>query len=216
MNGHCNGHDTISSSFLDAFAVRTVYGPVPLKHALDWPVFASYDELSGCATWMGGRIPTFEETRSIYSYVHRLKKQRQEPEHTLGTTVPAVNKHLSNGGVDETPPPSKNLELFVDLRGANVGFQDWHPVPVTANGDRLAGQAELGGVWKWTSSPLEKHEGFEPMPLYPGYSADFFDDAALVADRVRVYEFSVNWYQRNYPFAWAGARLVRDTPKRAS
>jgi len=23
-------------------------------------------------------------------------------------------------------------------------------------------------------------------------------------------EFSVNWYQRNYPYAWAGARLVRD------
>lgn len=21
---------------------------------------------------------------------------------------------------------------------------------------------------------------------------------------------SVNWYQRNYPYAWAGARLVRD------
>lgn len=22
--------------------------------------------------------------------------------------------------------------------------------------------------------------------------------------------FSVNWYQRNYPYVWAGARLVRD------
>ena len=21
---------------------------------------------------------------------------------------------------------------------------------------------------------------------------------------------SVNWYQRNYPYAWVGARLVRD------
>lgn len=23
---------------------------------------------------------------------------------------------------------------------------------------------------------------------------------------------SVNWYQRNYPYAWVGARLVRDMP----
>ena len=22
--------------------------------------------------------------------------------------------------------------------------------------------------------------------------------------------FSINWYQRNYPYVWAGARLVRD------
>lgn len=22
--------------------------------------------------------------------------------------------------------------------------------------------------------------------------------------------YSVNWYQRNYPYAWVGARLVRD------
>jgi hypothetical protein len=22
--------------------------------------------------------------------------------------------------------------------------------------------------------------------------------------------FSVNWYQRNYPYVWAGARMVRD------
>lgn len=39
-----------------------------------------------------------------------------------------------------------------------------------AEGARLAGQAELGGVWEWTSSALEKHQGFEPMALYPGYT----------------------------------------------
>jgi hypothetical protein len=22
--------------------------------------------------------------------------------------------------------------------------------------------------------------------------------------------YSVNWYQRNYPFVWAGARMVKD------
>jgi formylglycine-generating enzyme required for sulfatase activity len=47
---------------------------------------------------------------------------------------------------------------------------------VTGAGNRLAGQAEMGGVWEWTSSVLRKHEGFEPMALYPGYTADFFDE----------------------------------------
>jgi L-histidine Nalpha-methyltransferase / hercynylcysteine S-oxide synthase len=51
-----------------------------------------------------------------------------------------------------------------------VGFKHWHPVAVTADGGKLAGQAELGGVWEWTSSVLERHEGFEAMPLYPAYT----------------------------------------------
>lgn len=86
---HTNGSVELPQSYLDAIAVRTVYGPVPLKLALDWPVFASYDELSRCAAWMGGRIPTFEEARSIYNYVNRIKKM--EAERKLGKTVPAVN-----------------------------------------------------------------------------------------------------------------------------
>jgi len=68
--------------------VRTVFGTVPLKLALGWPVVASYDELAGCAQWMGGRIPTMEEARSIYSYVESIK---EEFEKSLGNTIPAVN-----------------------------------------------------------------------------------------------------------------------------
>jgi hypothetical protein len=68
--------------------VRTVYGTVALKFAMGWPVVASYDELAGCAIWMGGRIPTMEEVRSIYSYVESMKP---EFEKSLGNTIPAVN-----------------------------------------------------------------------------------------------------------------------------
>lgn len=67
-----------------------------------------------------------------------------------------------------------NQELFADLTGANVAFQHWHPVPVTANGNKLAGQGEMGGVWEWTSTALSKHDGFEPMPLYPAYTGITF------------------------------------------
>jgi len=80
--------------------VRTVFGPVPLKYALDWPVFASYDELAGCASWMGGRIPTVEETRSIYSYVDMQRLAVSDGNSKLTRKVPAVNAHLVNNGVE--------------------------------------------------------------------------------------------------------------------
>jgi formylglycine-generating enzyme required for sulfatase activity len=112
-----------------------------------------------------------------------------------------------NDGVEESPPSKPSLngsssaaagpdpnELFVNLSGANVGFKHWHPMPVTQNGGKLAGQGDMGGLWEWTSSALEKQDGFEPMQLYPAYSskpwkvsrrvgvnanfasADFYDD----------------------------------------
>ncbi|CAJ2513787.1 Uu.00g019060.m01.CDS01 [Anthostomella pinea] len=226
-NGHTSDGNALPSSFLKGKAVKTVYGLVPLEHALGWPVFASFDELAGCAAWMGGRIPTLEEARSIYTYVDIAKGKQAERK--LGKTVPAVNAHLLNDGVEETPPsnPSEAVDgdsssakddLFIDLTGANVGFQHWHPTAVTAHGNRLAGQGEMGGVWEWTSSPLRKHEGFKPMSLYPAYTSDFFDDKHNVVlggswathPRIAGRKSFVNWYQRNYPYAWTGARLVRD------
>jgi len=91
-------------------------------------------------------------------------------------------------------------------------------MPVTANGNKLAGQAEMGGLWEWTSSVLEKRDGFEPMKLYPAYSADFYDTKHNIVlggswathPRFAGRKSVVNWYQRNYPYAWAGARLVKD------
>ena len=86
MNGHS---EPLSDAYLKNKAVKTVYGNVPLKHALDWPVMASFDELSGCATWMNGRIPTMEEARSIYTYVDQPKIKQAEK--VLGKTISAVN-----------------------------------------------------------------------------------------------------------------------------
>ncbi|KAL2153030.1 hypothetical protein VTH82DRAFT_4185 [Thermothelomyces myriococcoides] len=238
-NSSTNGYGTangvaLPESFLDGKAVRTVYGLVPLKHALDWPVFASYDELAGCAAWMGGRIPTFEEVRSIYQHVEAVKKEQAEKQ--LSQTVPAVNGHLTNNGVEisppATPPGNTNAgveansrdrsisqeDLYIDLNGANVGFSHWHPTPVTSQGNKLAGQSDAGGVWEWTSSVLRPWDGFQPMPLYPGYTADFFDGKHNMVlggswathPRIAGRKSFVNWYQRNYPYAWIGARLVRD------
>ena len=69
-NGPSNGH----GNTMDEYAVRTVFGLVPFAWAADWPVMASYDELAGYAKWMGCRLPTFEEARSIYKHAAALKQ----------------------------------------------------------------------------------------------------------------------------------------------
>ena len=102
---------------------------------------------------------------------------------SLLATLLTTDSHLINNGVDETPPskPSQNghsnaatglkpRDLFLDLEGTNVGFKHWHPVSVVEKGGELCGQSDMGGVWEWTSTVLEKTEGFEPMELYPGYT----------------------------------------------
>ena len=90
-NGHTNGHSAStpkpSAAYVHDKSVRTVYGLVPLRFALDWPVSASYDELKGCAAYMGGRIPTFEESRSAYNYVDERKLKANK----ISSTIPAVN-----------------------------------------------------------------------------------------------------------------------------
>ncbi|KAK4543547.1 hypothetical protein LTR36_005442 [Oleoguttula mirabilis] len=227
VNGYMNG-DSDLHDFVHNKAVRTFYGPVPLKYALDWPVSASYDALQGCAQYMGGRIPTLEEARSIYYYADTLRKK--DLSKALAKTTPAVNGHLVNEGVEESPPSKSSVsgsgaaaspdpnELFVNLDDANVGFKHWHPVPVTQSGNKLGGQGDMGGLWEWTSSALEKQDGFETMKLYPAYSADFYDNKHNVVlggswatlPRVAGRKTFVNWYQRNYPYMWAGARLVKD------
>lgn len=81
-NGVSNGHHTDGESnghdFVSKHAIRTVFGPVPLAWAADWPVMASYDELAAYAKWMNCRLPTFEEARSIYKYSSALKKGETE------------------------------------------------------------------------------------------------------------------------------------------
>jgi hypothetical protein len=194
-----------TKDFMDNFAVRTVFGRIPLEFAQDWPVMASYDELSQYAEWVGCRLPTYEEVKSIYNFSAQLKEARHEPsDHerfVLSTkcweTWPRLTKS-SNGvnGVNGTngdmvtnghskvhqdkprtpehqpvqPPSQSTMPVFVDLHGCNVGFKHWHPTPVIQNGDRLAGQGELGGVWEWTSTPITPHDGFKAMDIYPGYT----------------------------------------------
>ena len=74
----------------------------------------------------------------------------------------------------------------------------------------------MGNGWEWTASALAPFPGFEPMPRYPGYSADFFDGRHFVmlgaswATDVRLVRRSFrNWFQPHYPYVFAKFRCVR-------
>ena len=153
-HGLMNGYSGSSmEQFLRSKSVRTVYGPVPLVYALDWPVQGSYDQLFLLAEWEGCRIPTFEEARSIYACADELKAEETDNEDESPTGLPLTQQ-----------------TLFADLQGCNVGFENFHPMPVTLQGDKIAGLCGMGGVWEWTSSPLERWDGFKPMEEYPAYT----------------------------------------------
>ncbi|THC90549.1 hypothetical protein EYZ11_009990 [Aspergillus tanneri] len=235
---HCDENFPISSGvsqsslhasrdFMSNFAVRTVFCLVPLELAQDWPVMASYNELAEYAEWMGCRIPTFEEVKSIYLHAEQLRRPNGSALNGHGSEPERLNgeKSYLNGNRPRTPdhqpvqPPSRGaLPVFVDLNGCNVGFTHWHPTPVIQDGNRLAGHGELGGVWEWCSTALTPYEGFKAMDIYPGYTADFFDGKHNIVlggswathPRIAGRTTVVNWYQHNYLYPWAGARLVRD------
>lgn len=157
--------------------VRTLYGPVPMQVAEDWPVMASYNHLSTYAMVKGGRLPTEAELRLFYDKF--------------------------DAGYEG---------------GSNVGFRNWHPVPATTGLDKVQGKGHNGGIWEWTSTTFDATDGFQPSTLYPGYSADFFDDKHQVVlggsyatiPRIANRRTFRNWYQKIYPYAWVGGRIAYD------
>lgn len=111
MNGHT---EPVTEAYLNGKSVKTVYGPVPLKYALDWPMMASYNELLGCAKWMGGRIPSFEEAQSIYTHVRLSKAKAVDLVQTR--TILAVNGYSSF-----------NTNFQPNLMIQQTSLQQWRP-----------------------------------------------------------------------------------------
>lgn len=113
------------------------------------------------------------------------------------------------------------LDNPVDHVGANIGFANWHPTPAklpVALRDGTTTGASNGGIWEWTSSDFQAHDGWRASELYPDYSRDFHDGCHWImlggsfATIPRIsgrYTFT-NWYQANYPYVFAGARVAYD------
>ena len=93
------------------------------------------------------------------------------------------------------------------------------PLPVGSHpsGASAWGVHELvGNGWEWTGTPFAPFPGFEPMPRYPGYSADFFDGAHFVllggswaTDEALLRPSFRNWFQPHYPYVFSKFRCAR-------
>jgi len=175
-----------------SLAYLTLFDRLDLDQVADWPVFTSHAEARAYCRWRGVRLPTEAE-------IHRA-----------AYTTPDGDLRKFPWG-DE--PPSSNH--------GNFDFRHWAPTPVGCfpDGNSAWGVCELvGNGWEWTDSVFEPFPGFEPyVRSYPGYSADFFDGlhrimlgASWATPTQLVRRSFRNWFQRHYPFMFAGFRCVRD------
>ena len=167
---------------------RGMFEMIPLP--LAWPAYVSHAEASAYARWKGLRLPTEAE-------FHRA---------AYGTP----------GGTERSHPWG---DAAPDATRGNFGFQHWEPVPV---GSFPAGVSAwgihdlVGNGWEWTSTVFAGFPGFEPMPSYPEYSADFFDGrhyvmkgASPVTAPGLVRRSMRNWFRPHYPYVYATFRCVR-------
>jgi len=165
-----------------------MFGEVPLPAA--WPVYVSHAEASAYARWKGARLPTEAQWhRAAYG---------DQPGRAFpwagAEAVPGLHGHL--GG------------LAFDPRASGT-----HPA-----GDSPLGVADLmGNGWEWTSTVFAPFEGFEALPFYRGYSANFFDGrhfvlkgASASTDLTFLRPSFRNWFQPRIRHLFAKFRLVRE------
>ncbi|KAF5551211.1 hypothetical protein FMEXI_3327 [Fusarium mexicanum] len=177
------------TTFVARHSIKTVWGPVPLSQALDWPVMASFDEVERYSQWAGARLPTLHELRSIHEYVER---RREAPDSKVNHRF-----HIDPKAI------------FVDLSNTNSRFQNFHPMGITHKGD-LCGLGDTGGAAEWTRTLFAPQPGFKAMDIYPGYSADFMDEKHLAVvggswalhPRIAGRKSFLNWWQKKYLWPW--------------
>ncbi|HUK16188.1 MAG TPA: SUMF1/EgtB/PvdO family nonheme iron enzyme [Bryobacteraceae bacterium] len=98
---------------------------------------------------------------------------------------------------------------------ANLNFEHWDTVPVTAGQVPNQPSQLTGNGWEWTSTPFAPFPGFEPFPFYANYSAPFFDGQHFVLKGASPRTAACfarpsfrNWFRPSYPYIYAGFRLV--------
>jgi ergothioneine biosynthesis protein EgtB len=171
----------------DRWYCRTMFEELPLP--LDWPVYVSHAEASAYARWKGLALPTEAQF------------------HRAAYAAPDGSERMYPWG--DAPP---------DAARGNFDFARWDPAPAGTfpAGNSAFGVADLvGNGWEWTSTVFAPFAGFEPLPFYRGYSADFFDGKHYVikggsprtAARMLRRSFR-NWFQGHYPYVYAAFRCV--------
>jgi iron(II)-dependent oxidoreductase len=99
----------------------------------------------------------------------------------------------------------------------NFGYHRWDPVAVDASNGGPHPSQMTGNGWEWTRDVFAPFEGFAAHPYYPGYSADFFDGRHYVLKGASPRTASLltrpsfrNWFRPDYPYMYAGFRLVEE------
>ena len=172
---------------------RGLFAEIELPAA--WPVYVSHAEASAFARWQGKRLPTEAE-------YHRA---------AFGTPEGLERAHPWG---DEPPQPVGNG----NAAHGNFDLVQWDPMPVGSfpAGASAWGVHDLvGNGWEWTSTVFAGFDGFTPMSVYPGYSADFFDGghyvmkgASSATARELVRRSWRNWFRPRYPYPYATFRCV--------
>jgi ergothioneine biosynthesis protein EgtB len=155
----------------------------------NWPVYVSHAEASAYARWAGKALPTEAQWHRA-AFGARGGSERRYP---WGAESPA-----SGSG--------------------NFDFRQWDPAPVNAFPDNKSAfgvVGQLGNGWEWTSTVFAPFPGFQPMPFYAGYSADFFDGKHYVMKggssrtaACMLRRSFRNWFQPHYQYVYAGFRCV--------
>jgi len=168
---------------------RAMFERVPLPP--DWPVYATWAEAHAYARWRGRRLPTEAEF------------------HRAAYGLPDGGERMSAW---EQAPNGR--------APANLDFARWDPEPVGGRpeGASAFGVHDLvGNGWEWTSTIFGPFAGFTPLPSYPEYSADFFDEEHFVmkgASPVTALALARrgfrNWFRPNYPYVYATFRCVTE------
>ena len=168
---------------------RGMFDWIPLPAS--WPVYASQAEASAFARWVGARLSSEAEFhRAAFGTL-----DGSERTHPWGQAEP----NASHGVFD---------------------FSSWDPEPAgTHPAGRSAWGIEdlVGNGWEWTRTPFEPFPGFQAMPSYPEYSADFFDGehyvmkgASPATARELLRPSFRNWFRAQYPYVYATFRLAKD------
>jgi ergothioneine biosynthesis protein EgtB len=173
----------------DTWRYRGMFAEVPLP--LSWPVYVSHAEAAAYARWAGRQLPSEAEL------------------HRAAYATPDGEERRYPWG-DAAPEP----------RHGAFGFAGWDPEPVGSHpgGDSAFGVGDLvGNGWEWTRTPFGPFPGFEPLPFYRGYSADFFDGRHYVlkggsprTDTSLLRRSFRNWFQPHYPYVYASFRCVEE------
>src|SRR5262245_16326591 len=166
---------------------RAMFQRVPLPPS--WPVFVTLAEASAFARWRGARFPTEAEfQRAAYG-------------------SPEGERRHPWGNADPGP-----------IHGA-FDFSSFDPVAAGSYPEEASawGVDDLvGNGWEWTSTVFAPFPGFQAIPSYPEYSADFFDGQHFVmkgASPVTASELLRptfrNWFRPRYPYVYATFRCVK-------